>query len=251
MVDSYYLWRYDIENRETSPALSHTTVNSIIIAKAIISSVTTKSGDHMSLWDAYLDLRNRVLDVSEVDGARLHPIVTTTQRDLLSGIMKGTTIYNDTTGMVEEHDGTDFNIVGNQDISCKVTKSSTQSVADSTEVTITWDTEDYDTDNMHDLITNNQNITIKTAGKYSVNSQSEWSNNSTGERVLSINLNGVVVARNRADVDVRSHGQVDWVGELAVDDVLTLSVYQTSGSTLTFSSGDIIAKTYFAAHKTN
>lgn len=48
----------------------------------------------------------------------------------------------------------------------KVWKSTAQSITGSTETTLQWDVEDYDTDTMHDNSTNNSRLYAKTAGLY-------------------------------------------------------------------------------------
>jgi hypothetical protein len=49
---------------------------------------------------------------------------------------------------------------------CKVRHSVAQSIPDITYTIVAFDTEDADTDNMHDPVTNNSRITIQTAGRY-------------------------------------------------------------------------------------
>ncbi len=99
-MTDHLLWSNDIENRFSPTSLSHVAEGSGYIATAVISSVTTNSGFRLSLWDAYKDLREKLLD----GNSDLLPISTTTQRNALSGIVDGTLIYNDTTGRVEECD---------------------------------------------------------------------------------------------------------------------------------------------------
>jgi hypothetical protein len=50
----------------------------------------------------------------------------------------------------------------------RLTKSADQPIADNTVTAVTWDQETYDNDVMHDNVTNNSRITIKTAGVYVV-----------------------------------------------------------------------------------
>jgi len=69
-----------------------------------------------------------------------------------------------------------------QDISCKVTKSTDQTIPTGVHTPITWDTENYDTNDMHNTVTNNSRITIKTAGKYLLVGQTTWTSNSGGSR---------------------------------------------------------------------
>lgn len=52
---------------------------------------------------------------------------------------------------------------------CRAFHNTTQTVASGTETTIAFNSESYDTDTMHDNVTNNSRITIKTAGLYQVN----------------------------------------------------------------------------------
>lgn len=96
-MTDYLLWKNDIENRFSPTSLTDTVDGSLYTATAIISAVTTKSGVHMSLWDAYKDLREKLLD----GDITLIPISTTTQRDALIGIVNGTIILNITTSREE------------------------------------------------------------------------------------------------------------------------------------------------------
>lgn len=51
---------------------------------------------------------------------------------------------------------------------CRVTRSTTQSCADAVFTTISWNSERFDTNTMHDLATNTSRITFTTAGLYEV-----------------------------------------------------------------------------------
>lgn len=103
-MTDYMLWSNDIENRFSPTSLTDATDEDGYIATAVISAVTTNSHWRETLWDAYKDLREKLLDGDD----KPLPISTTTQREALSGIVKGTIIYNDTTGKVEEYNGTDW-----------------------------------------------------------------------------------------------------------------------------------------------
>ena len=133
------------------------------------------------------------------------------------------------------------------DISCKVTKSADQSIPNNTSTIITWNQEDYDTDGMHDNVTNNSRITIKTAGKYSVMAQFEWESNSTGKRIIDIMKNSIAVGKANYLASGSSQHTVSFVGDLAVDDILEVRVFQDSGGSLDF----LTNITYFEAHKIN
>lgn len=51
---------------------------------------------------------------------------------------------------------------------CRVTKASAQTINDNTVTALQFDTEAFDTDGMHDNVTNNTRITFQTAGVYLV-----------------------------------------------------------------------------------
>jgi len=138
------------------------------------------------------------------------------------------------------------------DISCKVTKTTNQSIPRIIMTTINWDSELYDTDSMHDNVTNNSRITIKTPGKYSISAQSEWGINSGGFRFLEIIKNGVdSIARVRDLADNASEHNIVFVGEFAVNDYIELIVFQDTGGNLDFEAGALLKNTYLEAHKIN
>jgi len=133
------------------------------------------------------------------------------------------------------------------DVSCKVTKSANQSIPNSISTIVTWNQEDYDTDGMHDNVTNNSRITIKTAGKYSVMAQFEWASNSTGKRIIDIMKNSVALGKANYLASGSSQHTISFVGDFAVDDILEIRVFQDSGGSLDFLNNI----SYFAAHKIN
>lgn len=142
------------------------------------------------------------------------------------------------------------------DISCKVTKSSDQSIPNTSFTAITWDQESYDTDSMHDNVINNSRITINTAGKYSILAQAEWANNNSGVRQLQIRKNGTeTLGMTRvADNQAGAEGIIAVVGDFAVNDYIELRVWQNSGGNLNFTTGfggDFLLETYLEAHKIN
>lgn len=80
-------------------------------------------------------------------------------------------------------------------IGCRVYKSASQNGTGTGEVTVTFDSENFDTDTMHDNVTNNSRITFTTAGKYCVIGNVNHSANAA--QILKIKLNGTtVISRN-------------------------------------------------------
>lgn len=77
---------------------------------------------------------------------------------------------------------------------CRINKTTTQSIANATETSITFDAERFDTDNMHSLVTNTERITFNTAGVYVVTFNCEWVDTaSAGIRALHIRKNGTTI----------------------------------------------------------
>jgi hypothetical protein len=72
----------------------------------------------------------------------------------------------------------------------RVTKSATQSITSATDTAITWDQETFDTDTMHDTVTNNTRLTAPVTGKYLVIGCLEFAPNATGYRTVKIKKNG-------------------------------------------------------------
>lgn len=60
--------------------------------------------------------------------------------------------------------------------------------------TLPWDVEDFDTDTIHDNVTNNTRLTCKTAGKYLVNARLDLSNAIANNDTAELRKNGVAFA---------------------------------------------------------
>lgn len=70
-----------------------------------------------------------------------------------------------------------------------ITKSTTQSLNNATLTLITWDQEVYDTDAMHDTVTNNSRLICQTAGYYAITGTLSFAINGTGTRGIQIRKN--------------------------------------------------------------
>ncbi len=119
----------------------------------------------------------------------------------------------------------------------RLTKTASQSVTSSTYTNITWDSELIDTSSFHDNVTNNQRITVPTAGYYKFFIQLEYAANGTGERDIFYLLNatsgsGTIVYKGPgSSVDNFSH-QTTFILNLAANDFVIAQTYQTSGGAL-------------------
>ena len=138
------------------------------------------------------------------------------------------------------------------EVNCKVTKSAVQSLAKDVPTIITWNTEDYDTNTMHNNVTDNSRITIKTAGKYLIVIQAEWGNNDQGNRILELLKNGTtVIGGTKYAADAESQHTLSGIHDFAVNDYVELRATQSSNGVLDFSNGVGIGETYVAAQKLN
>jgi hypothetical protein len=113
--------------------------------------------------------------------------------------------------------------------------SANQSLSSGSAVALDFDTEDVDTDTMHNGVDNPSRITIVTSGKYLVIGGCSFTSNATGSRALSIYKNGTTfVARYAIGaaptlptiIEVRS------VLNLVAGDYVQLKAEQDSGSSL-------------------
>ena len=100
-MSDHLIWKNDITNRFSPTSLTDATDGDGFIATAIISSVTIVGAWQMSLWDAYKDLRDKLLNGE--DG--FLPETTTTQRDALSSLVPGMLLLNVTTMRGEFYTG--------------------------------------------------------------------------------------------------------------------------------------------------
>lgn len=79
---------------------------------------------------------------------------------------------------------------GGTSASAKVRKTTAQSINNSTATLLTWDSEDFDTDTIHDTSSNTSRLTATTAGKYLLIANIVFSSNNTGNRQILIYKNG-------------------------------------------------------------
>lgn len=124
---------------------------------------------------------------------------------------------------------------GGTDIGCKARRTTTQSIANNTQTAVSYTTEDYDTDTMHDNATNPSRITIRTAGKYLICAGVRFADSSAGALGCTFRLNGVI--NNYTEIFAkdgtgRGPAMITIIDDFAVDDFIELFVIQTSGGAL-------------------
>ena len=131
-------------------------------------------------------------------------------------------------------DNLDYLYDGNN-IGARVYNSANISIPDSTYYVLPFDSERYDTDNIHSTVTNTGRLTAQTAGKYLVIGHL-WMQGSNAYGELGISINGFAVARQTRQ---NSPSNVSWMAtvstiyDFAVGEAAELIVYHTHGTALT------------------
>jgi hypothetical protein len=115
-----------------------------------------------------------------------------------------------------------------------------QAVPHATYSAISFDNEEYDTDGMHDTVTNNSRITIKTPGLYDIKATVLWQANTVGTRFLYLRKNGsgnsitgaIALASSPTSPAYETAQQISATLLLAAGDYLEVVGYQESGGPL-------------------
>ncbi|MDA1128317.1 MAG: hypothetical protein O2913_06435 [Chloroflexi bacterium] len=122
------------------------------------------------------------------------------------------------------------------DISARAYHSASQSIANNTTTALAFNSEDFDTDTIHDTATNNSRLTCKTAGKYYIHGQVAWAASTAGIRLMELYLNGTTliarVTMGTSTGEDSPRQQISTLYDLAVNDYVELRVYQSSGAAL-------------------
>lgn len=124
--------------------------------------------------------------------------------------------------------------------SCRVTHSAAQTVPNGAVTILSFDTERWDTDSIHDNATNNSRLTCKTAGLYLITLLCSFSANANGRRSLYLKKNGatwigIVGLPAVPDGITSTLIEVSTQYQLAVNDYVEGYCYQNSGVDLTVS----------------
>lgn len=120
--------------------------------------------------------------------------------------------------------------------SARVYHSVAQTIPHNTWNNLAFNSERWDTDGIHDTVTNNSRLTCQTAGKYLVIANVNWESNTTGQRIVAIRYNaggtryGQVL--QQATSFYAPNQVVSTIVEMAVGDYVEVGVFQNSGGNL-------------------
>ena len=124
---------------------------------------------------------------------------------------------------------------GSSDISARAYHDAAQSIANNTDTVLAFNQERFDTDTIHDTVTNNSRLTATTAGVYIITCSASWASNATGFRHIIIRLNGATyigIALWDTSQNDSTRMEVSTVYKLAATDYVEIMVRQTSGAAL-------------------
>lgn len=114
-------------------------------------------------------------------------------------------------------------------------RTSNQSISNNTETPVQFDNESYDTNTMHDNVTNNTRITFTTAGIYSVSGNVVWAAAAGGRRNITIKLNGTTYLVQQ-ELPLSStndaSGSFSLQHSFIAGDYIEVNVYQSSGGAI-------------------
>lgn len=120
---------------------------------------------------------------------------------------------------------------------CRVYNSGNESISNGANVALTFDSERFDTDTIHDTGSNTSRLTCKTAGKYAITGHAEFAASTAGNaRYLSIRLNGATFIGAQGSPPIAGGNSVlltvTGMYDLAVNDYVELIAYQDTGGSL-------------------
>jgi hypothetical protein len=125
-----------------------------------------------------------------------------------------------------------------------------QSINSASPTVLAADSESYDTDTMHDASTNNERITITTAGKYHLTAQVAWASAAGTYRTIYIkDKNGIVVGQSQIGPasGVETHHECSARVNAAAADWFAVTVAQDSGGAVNVLGS--VVNTWFAAER--
>jgi len=117
---------------------------------------------------------------------------------------------------------------------CRARRTTVLGTTTAVEIVVPFDAEDFDTDNIHDVVTNPSRLTCRTAGKYFVAATARWQNvAASGMRRLTIRPNGTATILGESIISPASNTdteqQVIAIADLAANDYVELFAYQSAG----------------------
>ena len=128
-------------------------------------------------------------------------------------------------------------------VGASVYMSANQNCNSGSDTTVNWDLELFDTNSMHDNVTNNSRVTVPTGygGKWLLTASFSWAANNTGSRWAYFYKNGSTDIHSAFVTYLSAASQMtyemSYVVQLAAADYITVKVGQNSGGVLGLVAG--------------
>ena len=126
-----------------------------------------------------------------------------------------------------------------------VKRTTSQSIPNNTVTNVNWDAEEYDTDNIHDNVTNNERLTVPSGvTKVKICGNDYWPTNNSGDRMLRLYKNGAYfpgtgrMAIRSAASAYTSQNICSAVVSVTSGDYFTMQVWQNSADALNLEAGE-------------
>lgn len=130
-------------------------------------------------------------------------------------------------------------------VACRVNQACNEATATGVAEVLNFDTEEFDTDTMHDPCTNPERITVPTTGKYIIQAAIEWANQTGGTRRLRLIFGtATIITESRQGGIGTGTGNkqaVIAIYSASASNYFTCEVFQDSGSAI-----DVTAATFSA-----
>lgn len=233
-IQNTHNYRY-LDNSNDDEYIKLGTINYVDTTTAETTlQVPVQSSEYLYGWfkivdeEGTFDINNLIIDFSEFD-----PFENTDPAPDYTCNRKGATYtfrhIDDSYGWTVEYDAVDR---------CAITKSADQTISNATWTAIAFDQEKYDTNVMHDNVTNNTRITIKTAGDYRINYHVKHDAMDKTLYETRIKKNGSTIIDGTCDVgfgskdaSVGTLGDHSYLIPFAVNDYIELEFYHDEGTT--------------------
>lgn len=120
---------------------------------------------------------------------------------------------------------------------CSVYSTSSQSISNGSTTILTFDSENFDTSNYHSTSSNTGRLTVPNTGKYLIFFKVTYEGNTTGIRQILMKKNGTtdigyIYAPAISVSSTGASSTLTQIVDATAGDYFTISVYQTSGGTL-------------------
>lgn len=228
-------------------------ITKALIAQRAAGPVGWRMRDTTSGKEVRLVVNGTNFDIDENTGSEGSPSWTNRFRmAIATGAITGAAATSARMGLCPQGDGNTAHFL-NGDLgwttpsgagtppSCRVRHTSNQSINNNTLTAVTFTTEDFDTDTMHDNSTNPTRVTITTSGKYLLIGQGTWNGTTAGMMSLYLRKNGntyiasVSQPFGGSSKDIAQECRT--IASLTAGDYIELVALQTSGGALSLLSG--------------